>query len=94
VRWQCAMIDFSLTKELHPVPIGLSQVFSFYPVFLSAAHERFLLDSRKDLPAYQRKNDSRHYYYLKDKAFSMLRSSDIIPMLREYYLWHMEDGLP
>jgi hypothetical protein len=96
VRWQCAMIDFSLTNELHPGQIEPGDPFSFYPVFLSAAREQYLLDAHKD-PSQTRKerrSDLRHYRDMKDKAVSILRSSDINPMLREYYLYHIEDGMP
>lgn len=94
VRWQCAVIDFSLTNELHPEPFGPKQVFSFYPVFLSAAREQYLLDAHKDMSRALRKSDRRQYRSMKDRAISMLRSSDINPMLREYYLYHIQDGMP
>jgi hypothetical protein len=93
VRCQCAVIDFSLTNELHPEPLGTGEAFSFYPSFLGAATERNLLDSAKDLSRKQRKNGLRRYQTLKDKAISMLYSADINPMLREYYLYHIQDGM-
>jgi hypothetical protein len=94
VKWQCAMIDFSLTNELHPEPIAPKRCFSFYPVFLSTAREQYLLVSSHDMSRTERKNHFRQYRYMKDKAVSMLWTSDINPMLREYFLYHIQDGLP
>jgi hypothetical protein len=96
VRWQCSMIDFSLTNELHPGSIEPGDAFSFYPVFLTAAREQYLLDAH-NAPSQtrrERRDDFRHYRDIKDKAISILQSSGINPMLREYFLYHIEDGLP
>jgi hypothetical protein len=94
VRWQCAVIDFSLANDLRPQPIEPGQAFSFYPVFLSAAREQYLLNAHADMPRTLRKSDLRQYRSMRDKAISILHSSIIDPMLREYYLYHIEDGLP
>lgn len=94
VRWQCSVIDFSLTNDLRPQPIEPGQPFSFYPVFLSAAREQYLLDVHKDMSRTLRKSDLRQYRSIKDKAVSIIRSSNIDPMLREYYLYHIQDGMP
>jgi hypothetical protein len=95
VKTQCAAIDFSLSRELKPMPISSKQNFSFYPVFLKAARMEYELDIQKTMiPAGKRKLELRQYHRMRNHAFSMLRASDINPMLREYYLWHMQDGLP
>jgi hypothetical protein len=46
------------------------------------------------MPVSQRKESVLRYSNLKKKAFFLLRHSAIDPMLREYFLWHLEDGLP
>jgi hypothetical protein len=93
VRWQCAAIDSALAGELHPEVFEQKQSYSFYPVFLQAARLRYALDTKK-YPRNEYKKAVRMYRVQKDRAFSILRKSRINPMLREYYLWHMEDGLP
>jgi hypothetical protein len=93
VRWQCAAIDSARTKELHPEAFEQKQSYSFYPVFLKAAQLRYMLDTKK----YSRreyKKAVRMYRLQKDLSYSVLRESGINPMLREYFLWHIEDGLP
>jgi hypothetical protein len=94
VRWQCAEIDFNMINQLHPIPIEPKTPYWFYPAFLAAAKEQFTLDSEKVLSPKQKKDDVRHYRALKEKSISMVRSSKINPMLREYFLYHIEDGLP
>jgi hypothetical protein len=94
LRWQCAAIDSAMAGKLHPADFEQKQSYSFYPVFLRAARMRYALDTEKKLSRGQYMKALRHYYHQKDHAYSVLRKSNINPMLREYFLWHMEDGLP
>jgi hypothetical protein len=94
VRWQCTAIDSSGSNLLHPEPFDRGQCYSFYPIFLQAARTDFLIHARKNMPVSQRKESVLRYSNLKKKAFFLLRHSAIDPMLREYFLWHLEDGLP
>jgi hypothetical protein len=93
VRWQCAAIDPSQKAVLRPTQFTEREAFSFYPVFLAAARMHYEIDLQKDLPANQRKKAIHDYHRQRDLTVRILRSSDIDPMLREYYLWHIEDGL-
>jgi hypothetical protein len=93
VRWQCAAIDSAMTRELRPAAFEQKQSYSFYPVFLNAARLRYVLDTKKYSPR-EYKTTVRIYNIQKDRAYSVLRKSGINPMLREYFLWHIEDGLP
>jgi hypothetical protein len=97
VRWQCSSIDTTLRAGLRPEAFQKKQSYSFYPLFLDAAHGWFTLGERKnpDAAAGREKSGiSRAYRSARSRATSVLRASDINPMLREYYLWHIEDGLP
>ena len=94
VRWQCAILDTSSADTLHLEPFTRGQDFSFYPIFLSAARSDFLLHMRKNLSVAQRKKERQNYTRLKKQALYVIRHSTIDPMLREYFLWHLEDGLP
>jgi hypothetical protein len=93
VRWQCAAIDSPLVPEIKPAPFAPRSCFSFYPVFLEAAKAKYLIETSTGLGERQRKNQVRADRQLRNKAFSILRKSDITVMLRDYYEWHMEDGL-
>lgn len=94
VKWQCAAIDSAASADSHMEPAEPGSAYSFYPVFLVAAKLRFLLDGDKNLGTERQKITIRLYHRQRKQAFSIIRRSDINPMLREYYLWHMEDGLP
>jgi hypothetical protein len=94
VRWQCAAIDSAQTQELHPALFEQKQSFSFYPVFLRAAQMRYMLDTTKEFSPGGHKKAVGIYRLQKERAYSVLRKSGINPMLREYFVWHMEDGLP
>jgi hypothetical protein len=94
VRWQCAAIDSAMTKELHPEVFEQKQSYSFYPVFLRAAQLRYMLDTTKEFLSGGQKKVVGMYRLQKERAYSVLRKSGINPMLREYFVWHMEDGLP
>ena len=94
VRWQCAILDPSNADSLSPKPFDRGQCYSFYPVFLQAARTDFLSHSGKGMLASEYKEKSLRYARLKKQAFFLLRHSSIDPMLREYFLWHLEDGLP
>jgi hypothetical protein len=94
VRWQCAVIDLALTKELHPEVFEQKQSYSFYPVFLRAAQMRYMLDTTKEFSPGGHKKAVGMFRLQRYRAYSVLRKSGINPMLREYFLWHMEDGLP
>ncbi|HUI92092.1 MAG TPA: hypothetical protein VLX68_07585 [Chitinivibrionales bacterium] len=94
VRWQCTAIDSSEAEKLHPVPFRLRQDYSFYPVFLKAAQMRYMLDQAQKLSKGQNKKAAVLCRQQKERAISVLRKSEIDPMLREYFLWHIEDGLP
>ena len=93
VRWQCAAIDSARRHELHPEAFEQKQSYSFYPVFLRAAQLRYMLDTTKEFPPGGHQKAVRTYRLEKGRAYSVLRKSGINPMLREYFLWHMEDGL-
>jgi hypothetical protein len=94
VRWQYAILDALKADSLRPKPFDRGQCYSFYPVFLQAAQTDFLIHARKNMPVSQRKESVLRYSNLKKKAFFLLRHSAIDPMLKEYFLWHLEDGLP
>lgn len=93
VRWQCAAADSTLIADLKPAPFSPRSCLSFYPVFLQAAKEKYLIESSTGLTERQKKYLVRPFHQMRDKAFSILRKSDITVMLRDYYEWHMEDGL-
>jgi hypothetical protein len=94
VRWQCATIDSSLIEQLHPVSFARENEFSFYPVFLQAVEMRHLLDKQYDLTLEEGKKGVWKVRKIRDKAYSLLHGSQVHAMRREYYLWHMGDGLP
>jgi len=97
VRWQCCTIDTTMTQGLRPAPFGQNRSFSFYPYFLDAARLKFLLDEQKNAgPAADRGlgEVGRRYRDARNRTYAVLRSSDINPMLREYFLWHLQDGMP
>jgi hypothetical protein len=93
VKLQCATVDPSLEKTLHQEPIAHDGPYSFYPLFCAAAKARYLFDANKNISGKQQKTEARNCRHLKDKAVSVLRRSGVNPMLREIFLWHMEDGL-
>jgi hypothetical protein len=92
VRWQCAAMDSSLLKIIRPVAFDPKQSYSFYPVFLAASKLKFRLETDKKMPESVMKRTFRLFATLRGRAYSLLRKSDVNPMLREYYLWHMDDG--
>ncbi len=94
VLWQCSVIDSSLANELNPSRPDLRDAYSFYPVFLNAARDRFLLESDSTMPHKKHRGEMQDFQNMKDKAVSMLHLSNIDPMLREYYLYHIGDGMP
>jgi hypothetical protein len=94
VKWQCTAIDTSLAATLGPRPFGDRECLSFYPVFLEAAKARYVIDSDSKQTVGKRRNAIRSYHELRNRAYVVLRRSEINPMLREYYLWHLDDGLP
>ncbi len=94
VGWQCTILDSASADNLHPEPYAKGQDYSFYPIFLRAAQTDFILHARKNIPVARRNEERQRYGQLKKQAFYILRHSSIDPMLREYYLWHLEDGLP
>ena len=93
VRWQCSVIDSTLATTLKPRPFKPREALSFYPAFLEAAKAKYLVESEWDKYRREEKSDVRLFHRLRGMAFSILRKSKIHPMLREYYLWHLEDGL-
>jgi hypothetical protein len=94
IKLQCAAIDTSLAATLGPRPLGDRECLSFYPVFLEAAKARYFIDSDNKQTVSKRRNAIRSYHELRNRAYVVLRRSEINPMLREYYLWHLDDGLP
>ncbi len=93
VRWQCAVIDSTRFSSLRPHPFAPRSCLSFYPTFLSAARTKFLIDCGTCLAPNTASLAVRRYHHLRNQAYSILHKSQINPMLREYYLWHLEDGL-
>jgi hypothetical protein len=91
IQWQYANVnnDAVDTSQLSVA----ERYYSFYPLFLKAAKERYSLDSKKDLSAKQRENTIGQYIKLRQQAISTIKKSGINAMLLEYYLWHIEDGL-
>jgi|WetSurMetagenome_2_1015567.scaffolds.fasta_scaffold00008_9 hypothetical protein len=93
VRWQCSIIDSTLSPVLKPRPFKPGEALSFYPVFLNAAKYKFLLESNVYASKRVAQTIDRLFHEHRSLAFSVLRKSEIHPMSREYYLWHTEDGL-
>jgi hypothetical protein len=94
VRWQCAYLDTSPVDTLHLEAFTGGRDYSFYPIFLRAARADFLLHTRKNLSNARRKEERQNYTRLKKQALYVVRHSMIDPMLRGYFLWHLQDGLP
>jgi hypothetical protein len=93
VRWQCIEIDSTLISDIKPAPFVARSCLSFYPFFLQAAKAKYLIESSSGVGERQRKSLVHVDHQLRNKAFAILRKSDITVMLRDYYEWHMEDGL-
>jgi hypothetical protein len=93
VRWQCSTIDPSLAPALKPRPFMQKEALSFYPAFLNAAKAKYLIESDSDVTRREERIDARLFHHQRNLALSILRKSEIHPMLREYFLWHLEDGL-
>ncbi len=95
VKMQCAAIDTVLTGEHIPQCGSIHPSFSFYPMFLETAAQKYELDMKKrTMLTGLRKMEVRRYLHEREQTIHILCSSGINPMLREYYLWHIEDGLP
>jgi len=95
VKVQCVSMDKVLSSDFAPKIGIISKTFSFYPIFLQAATLKYEIDLNKGLSfSGQRKMLIRQYQRLRDQTIHVLCSSGINPMLREYYLWHIDDGLP
>jgi hypothetical protein len=93
VRWQFSVMDSTLVPDFKPAPFAPQSCFSFYPDFLQAVKEKYLIETGGDLGERQKRSMVHADHKLRNKAFSILRKSDITVMLRDYYEWHMEDGL-
>ncbi len=88
VKWQFSLCNSDAPSWALPSPILKDRDFSFYPVFLEAL-------KLKHNKGKQEKNDSdaEKLRDLGTAAVHLLSASDMNPLRKDFYLWHLRDAL-
>jgi hypothetical protein len=92
VKWQYGFIDSLPPFALTPNSILPNRPFSYYPPFVDACREKYELSRKPNVPKKLRKRLSALISANKDSAVSLLKSSEMNPLRKEYFLWRLREG--
>jgi hypothetical protein len=94
VKWQILLADPFSGPGMAPDTTFDLRGFSYYPVFLKAFKEKYLYE--KETSPHQRDRDQRLRFIAAEgaRARRAIETSETMPAgLKNYYVWHVRDGL-
>jgi len=93
VKWQFSLCNSDAPSWALPGPIPKYLDFSYYPVFLEALKIKRTMGKRKKTNSESETGDAAKLRELGASATKMLSASDMNPLRKDYYLWHIRDAL-
>jgi hypothetical protein len=92
VKWQYLVIDPLAANDIKPDNINLGE-FSYYPVFLSALREKYLLGDKQIKSKGLLKEKMHFIRNTGDHAMEILQASSMSGSWKGFYTWHVRDAL-
>lgn len=93
VKWQYSLGGDNEPNDDKPDSISSNRDFSFYPLFLQAVSRKHSLSRTRSQTKQKSEDDANNVRKLEPVVTHILSSSDMNPIRKEFYLWHVRDAL-
>jgi hypothetical protein len=93
IKWQYLLMDPFAAAPLRPDTTFQLREFSYYPVFLSALREKFMIPQFSSAPPALLERRIRFIRRTEARAQKLLLASGMSPGWKGFYAWHIRDAL-